>query len=535
MTTPDAAPAPSADLSRVLASRTLRETGTRALFLASVRELGRDAPPFSAERLERLMRVEEHFQSLILYDQLEYLRAPADADGERDFAHAVQRTCLEIANGFQRFLRHRDEWASRPETADLRFRVTGLAINAIHSFVKWGCFLAEPGRTVPWKQLHALYSLAEAEGYAQVPFVLHPTLPTFRPSVQSLYLRALVLDLVNAGQLTRPQVEIADGWFSSWCGDYSLDTDFSSRTHLFYVDLATDRGLHLLRKDSHGPTVRYVRADSLKAQIEEVQAGLRHGRLYAGHGAGAMFPVEEHVALLGIVEKLYQSMVAGAENRLEERTRFEDREIEVVVGIERILEHIRRGPEPAPAAPVAAAPAAQMVEISPSGLTLAAIEAEPPAAVPGDPDVQTWRVRDLSSRGFGLLVDRAAADEVLLHGLIGLRNQQTGHWILGSVVRKVANRMRGETLAGVEVLSFRPLRIELAPAAGGGPAVEALYLPGSDPEGKLDSILTRAEDFSAATPFRLPAGGTTYRVRLNRIAKKGADWVRARFEIESNA
>ncbi len=320
--------------------------------------------------------------------------------------------------------------------------------------------------------------------------MLHPTLPSFKPSVQSLYLRTLILDLVNAGNLTPVQVEIADGWFSSWCGDYALDTDYSSRSHLFFVDLASERGLHLMRKDSHGDSVRYVRADSLKAQLEEVQAGLRHGRLYAGHGAGAVFPVEEHVALLAIIEKLYQSMIAGAENRIEERTRFEDREIDVVVG------H-RARPRQDPPRPRAdarrarrAAPssASEMVEISPSGLSLTEVEAAPAPAVAIDPDVQTWRVNDLSSKGYGLLVEKALADMVMLNGIIGLRNQVTGGWILGSVVRKLANRVRGEILAGVEVLSFRPLRVELAPVEG-GPAIEALYLPGFDATGKLDSIV----------------------------------------------
>lgn len=531
----DPRPAYPVDLDRVLAAKTIRDTGTRALFLAAVRELGQDAPPYTADRLERLMRIEEHFQALLLYDQLEFLRGPASvAEAERDFALTVQRICLEAANGFQRFLRHREDWAGAPETAELRFRVTGLALNAIHHFVKWGCFLAEPGRSVPWKQLHALYALAESEGYSQVPFVLHPTLPSFKPSVQSLYLRTLILDLVNAGTLSPVQVEIADGWFSSWCGDYALDSDYSSRAHLFFVDLASERGLHLMRKDSHGDSVRYVRADGLKAQLEEVQAGLRHGRLYAGHGAGAVFPVEEHVALLAIIEKLYQSMIAGAENRIEERTRFEDREIDVIVGLERVLARIRRGPEPMPAAPAQAPAASEMVEISPSGLSLTEVETAATPAVAIDPDVQTWRVKDLSSNGYGLLVEKALADMVMLNGVIGLRNQVSGGWILGSVVRKLANRVRGEILAGVEVLSFRPLRVELVPVEG-GPTVEALYLPGYDATAKLDSILIRAADFSATTPYRLEAGGDTYRIRLNRIAKKGADWVRVRFEIESKS
>ena len=45
------------------------------------------------------------------------LRGPAAvSEADRDFAHTVQRICLEAANGFQRFLRHREDWAT-PENA----------------------------------------------------------------------------------------------------------------------------------------------------------------------------------------------------------------------------------------------------------------------------------------------------------------------------------------------------------------------------------------------------------------------------------
>ena len=43
-------------------------------------------------------------------------------------------------------------------------------------------------------------------------------------------------------------LEIADGWFASWCNDYGLDTEYSTRHHLFYVDMASDSGMHLMRK-----------------------------------------------------------------------------------------------------------------------------------------------------------------------------------------------------------------------------------------------------------------------------------------------
>src|SRR5690349_1950408 len=198
-------PEPAAE--RVLQLKTVREAGSRAAFLGAVRELGKEGGEFTLERLDELIRVEEHFQALLLYDQIDFLReARAPTESDRDFALNIQRICLEAANAFQRFLRNRNAWTATRESLDLMYRVTGLALNAIHSFVKWGWFLNEPGRAIPWKQVHALYSLSETDGYSQVPFVLHSAQPSFKPSVQSLYLRTLILEVLNAGSLSRVQI-----------------------------------------------------------------------------------------------------------------------------------------------------------------------------------------------------------------------------------------------------------------------------------------------------------------------------------------
>lgn len=522
---------------RILQLKTVREAPSRAAFLGAIRELGMDGGEFTLGRLEELMRIEEHFQALLLYDQIDFLReARAPSEADRDFALNVQRICLEAANAFQRFLRNRNAWATTPESMDTMFRVTGLALNAIHSFVKWGWFLNEPGRAIPWKQVHALYSLSETDGYARAPFMLHAAQASFKPSVQSLYLRTLILEVLNTGNLSKVQIEIADGWFSSWCADYALDTEYSTRNHTFFVDLASDAGMRLMRKDSHGDFMRYVRMDGLKAQIEEVQGGLRHGRLYAGYGAGAVFPVDEHIALLTIIEKFHQSIIAASENPIEERTHFEDREVDVVVGIERVMSRMREAPAPAAApAPGAPAPAAaDTIEIS-GGLSLTSTDATPALVeAPADPDIERWGVYDLSSKGYGLLVDRPEAEMLLLNGLIALRNHESGGWIVGTIVRKLANRARGEVLVGVEVLAYRPIAVDAAPFSGGNP-LQAIYLPGTEANGKLDSILVRTADFRTDQLFEVKAGGALYRVRLNRVIRKGADWIKARFEIESKS
>jgi hypothetical protein len=148
-----------------------------------------------------------------------------------------------------------------------------------------------------------------------------------------------------------------------------------------------------------------------------------------------------------------------------------------------------------------------------------------------DPEVERWRVFDLSSKGYGLLVDRAAAENVMLNGVLALRNHESGGWIVGTVVRKLANRVRGEILVGIEVLSYRPVPIQLQPAEG-GPGAPALYLPGRDDNGKQDAILVRAGDFRSDQNLMIQVGGAKYRVRLNRVIRKGSDWIKARFEIE---
>jgi hypothetical protein len=240
------------------------------------------------------------------------------------------------------------------------------------------------------------------------------------------------------------------------------------------------------------------------------------------------------VALLATIEKMHQSVLSGKEARVEERTHFEDREVDVACGAERVIRKVRMGATaPRSGASAATDEVTQTIEITPAGLSLVATE--PARAAPAaeeDPEIERWRVHDLSSRGYGLILDHAAAETLLLNGLIALLNHETGGWIVGSIVRKRPSRTRGEVLAGVEVLSYRPIAVELLPLKGGEP-VAALYLPGADKSGKHDSLLVQSGQFDAGGTFGIRVGEGDFRLRLNRIIRKGADWINARFEIEA--
>jgi hypothetical protein len=508
--TPGATETPP-DVDAALAVATVRDAAARAQVRSAIRELGREGEGYTQERLERLMRLEDHFQALLLYGQLEFLREPGmPSDPEREFALDVQRIHLEAANGFQRFLRNRASWARSREALETMYRLTGLAVNAIHGAAKWGYFLGETGRNAAWKQLHALFALAEADGYARAPFLLHPSSPHFAPTVESLYIRALLLDALNTGSLSRPQVEIADGWLAAWCAGYAIEKEGRPESHTFLVDLASSEGLVLAARERTAANPRYLRADAMRSDIEALQASLRKGRLEAPVGAGAVFPIEEHAALVAAVEKLERSIALGGESRTRERVAFEDREVDVCSGMERVLRKVREAAE-------RGTPEEGALQFP---------------AVP-DPEVERWRVRDVSTSGYGLLVDRTASEAALLNGIVGLRNHETGGWIVGTIVRKLPGAVRGEVLLGVEVVGYRPIAVELEPE---GPSnVPALFLPGDAADGRADSLLLPPGDFRLGSRFALRVGGARYHVRLNRIAAKGADWINARYEIESKA
>jgi hypothetical protein len=516
----------------VLALKSSRTPDALQRFQAAIRNAGREEAEFTIDRLRELIALGEHFQALLLFDQVDFLRATGGSEADREYALGVQRVHLDSANGYQRFLRARDAWLPSTEAGEELARIIGLALDSIHGLMKWGLFLGEPTRGAPWRQLHALYALADAEGAARQAFVLHASQPAFRPTAQSLYLRTLVLDLLNSGSLSRIQTEIGDGWFSAWCQDYAVESEYVPGAHHFFVDLEAAAGMRVLRSDPQAGSARYVRADAIKSQIAEVQDALRHGKLFAGYGAGALFPVEEHAALLAIIEKLHRSVLAGNEARVEERTHFEDREVDVACGTERVMRKVRDGAAVTGGPATGATASAQTFELSPSGLSLSAPESQPAGVPLADPELERWRVQDLSSRGYGLIVEHASAESLPVGQLIALLNQETFGWILGNVVRKRPSRVRGEVLAGVEVLAYRPIAVELV---SGVPeeAAPALYLPGADSMGKQDSLVVRAADFDSRRPYVIKTPEGAYRIRMNRIIRKGADWINARFEIES--
>ena len=163
----------------------------------------------------------------------------------------------------------------------------------------------------------------------------------------------------------------------------------------------------------------------------------------------------------------------------------------------------------------------------------------PGASAAADARWTRWKIHDMSSKGAGLMVDRVTGERISVGQLLAVKPDGFAHYVIGVIVRKLTQRTVGETLLGVELLSYRPLPVTLQryahardamPDASHAP-VSALYLPGRDPEGKTDILVLPSGDFGLKNVFSLPTQGVNFRVRINRVLRKGDDWVGLRFEV----
>ena len=266
--------------------------------------------------------------------------------------------------------------------------------------------------------------------------------------------------------------------------------------------------------------------------METVRIQLRAGSTYHGRGAPNAFAMEEHVALLATIERLYTTMLQASASRIEERTPVSNLNADVRLGFDDAL-RIVSGESTATGTPGDAPMKFGDLDLS---LDLPPTPAPPSAS---DNRWTRWRIHDMSSKGVGLMVERTTGERIAVGQLLALKPDGFNHFMLGVIVRKLTQRTIGETLVGVEILSYRPLPVTLARYVNARDAspdpdaalIAALYLPGKNPDGKSDILVLPAGNFGLKNVFELPSKTERFRVRINRVLRKGNDWVGLRFEV----
>ena len=534
--------------STVLGVRSLQDRSARAGVLRELTALAALPAPITAEQICDLVVFEKTLYSLIRTDKRWYFARLAQAEAI-EFARDIQILHSAAAKALVALVGRRGEW-SRSDDDPLLQRIIGFCLYHQGAAIKW-CFMRhEPLHPTAWTAAHALYRLAEQVGLATYPMRLFDEEGEQRTTLQALYLRPLLVDVLNTGSLSTAQIEIVDAWLAGWTTDYALDTDYSPDRHALFVDLDAPSGMHLAAGAADGSSRRYLRIDSLKRQIDAVRDAMRSGHAFHGRGVPNEFPVEVQVGLLEIIERVHQTLFQANASTLEQRTPIGDLRADVRLGISAVHAAINSDDAPAQVGDTHKIAGASPVQFGGIELTLTPSQTpdnDEHAPTPGKHSGPRWQVHDMSPQGFGLIASRAESLDIDIGTLIAIKPDGFAHWLVGLVVRKIAQRPAlTETLLGVELLSVRPLPVlftrfshavdaepdpNLAPVAAIYLAVRPSDGDGVENGGGGDVLLLPAGDFGLKTTFSLATRAARFRVRINRVVRKGRDWVGLRFEV----
>lgn len=530
----------------------IQDRKKRAAAMIALKSFPDRQGPLTPARVADLISFENNLHVIIQSDKRWFF-----ANSERTDAIQFARD-MHVLHNFgaattEQIIARRSEWLSTDLSGDsplendqLLQRVVALALHHYASSIKWSFFRHETVKPQMWPLLHAQFSFAESNGFATALTHLFDAENHFKTSVQALYLRALLLDVLNTGSLSMPQIEIADGWLAEWTLGYQLDPTYSPAAHSLFVDLDASMGIQLVTGNTAWPSYRYLKMERLRDQAEVVRSELRVGRPYHGHTSSSEFPVREHVALLTNVERVYKSLLDKSVSHIEERQLVANISADVRIGFDAVRsaiagdinEVVATGGRDAGGSN-ANAPTMKFADLELSLSPANKMQTSEAGTLHDVAPPARWKIHDMSSKGIGLLVERGIGEAVSVGELLAIKPFGEVHWMLGVLVRKLTQRTVGETLLGVEILCLRPLPITLrqfAQLADSKPdpsisPTRALYLPGLEEHGRADILVMPDSDMGLKNIFGLTAMSSKYRLRINRVLRKETGWMGVRFEV----
>jgi hypothetical protein len=414
-------------------------------------------------------------------------------DADEAFALWAREATQLMADAAAQFATRSEDSCKGDERKGVLQRLIMLALVNRGDATKWETITQGVPAHVGGAALHGLYRLAERIGQAQVVEILKRGGVSQGLTIEAHYLRVLMLPLLCHGLLNRQQIEIADSWLWTWTPSYRLATANERSEAGLWVDLAGDGALRTPNFSPEGMDVRHAIVTALKTQLAEVVAAFHSGVIYPGFGCSSEFRVDEHIAVLDYVQRIWERVQPVHSRRRSERIQREATPIEAFVGLGEFMD---RG----------FGPKANLLEAT-----------------------RRWfRVNDESDHGLGLFVDEMQWEQLQVGDLVGVKAMADAYPILGVAVRKLPARGDHECLLGVEILGRDPRRVSLKSAQK---QFECVYLPGKDPSGSLDTILVAEGVFADKANFELVLDQQTYVIELNRMRRQGRGWVVAGFEI----
>jgi hypothetical protein len=336
--------------------------------------------------------------------------------------------------------------------------------------------------------MHWLMSMASQAGCNYHPCEVRLDGRPRSATLESLFLRTLILDRFAGGNLSRPQSEVLDAWLWEWMPDIKATSAWPGEA-AFRADLDGKGGLRRGRRMDDGPAL-YLATAPLEAKRRSVVKEFHSGRIVPSLGVAADFRVEEHVAVL---ERLRVAFEPGDDQDPVRQVRrsVAGNVVEVRVGLAEILQK-GHGPR------------------------------------------RLLRLVDVSDAGYGFEATEAEAAHIAVDDVVSLRASSHEGSVLGRVTRRVPGSIHGHVTIGVQAMSDHPKVIVLSrtnPQGRSGDDETVIYVAGPDACGSQDSFLVPEKMLQQDGTHDAWVNTNQFTIQLNRVRRKGRGWALMGFEI----
>ncbi len=390
-----------------------------------------------------------------------------------------------------------------------------------------------------WAEMHALFTLACSRQIERRHVVVDRDGAT--TTVEHEYLVALILQLVNSGNMTPKHVDWVATHLDEWCQPLRLTLEPSSVTS-FYVDLGGRTGLRRRTPAPLEGRVLFLDTRPLHALLLQNVAVLEQ-KIRSE-------PLSEKTARRSEQLALFTKLASQVDPEFKPFARRGERTsaagiVDAIVGFAKISGFLReeeRAPIPAldPGKSFGGTMELAVFGRARNEADRRLEQAQRRLATysaPGGP----WEVKDVSQTGFRLLAPMSVANAVTLGTLAALRPHGEHVWALG-IVRRMRRLTSERAEIGLQVIANAVSSVDLIEqrkpheegyAVDGqattinGRVFQGLYLSLRKREGEhaVQSLIMPAIEYQPAKRFNLQMPRTTHAVRLGRLLEQQPDWV----------
>jgi len=395
-----------------------------------------------------------------------------------------------------------------------------------------------------WSDLHSLFQMACSAQIERQPVAVLPG--GGLTTIEQEYLRVLVLQLMNSGNLTPRHLEWIAEQLSEWCTPLRLNIE-SSIVTTFYVDLASRTGLK--RRSPRPLEGRVLFLDTRPLHAVLMQNVVMLDQKVRNNPLSDRTP--RRADQLNLLSKLASQVDPEFKPlaRRGERTSAEG-SVDAIIGFAKIAAFLRDD-EMQPFIEGKRSPSTfgETIEIATFGRmrneNARAMEMARRRlanyAVPGG----AWDVRDVSQTGFRLIAPMSVINAVTLGTLAAIRPQTQLRWTLG-IVRRMKRLTTERAEIGLQVIANNLVGVELTETKraepdysieGEVPTVNSrrfnglfLSLKKRDGETAVQTLVVPPGEYQPGKRLHMSVARSSQRIAFGRVLEQHLDWVWATVE-----